>query len=101
MKKSSQNSGQDLTPNREPNPNPFDFGKTLGATVYLLRKAKEPLTPQKLMHLLYLADRRSLLTFGDTITGIRWKVTPSGPFSEELQALLDGSYGLEANLITK
>jgi len=91
MKKSPQNTERNQ-PSDENLPR-FDFGRTLGAVVYLLRRLEGPVTPQRLMCLLYIADRKSLLTFGDTITGLLWKVTPDGPFSEELQALFDGRYG--------
>lgn len=68
----------------------LDFGRALGASVYLLRKSKEGLSTLCLLKLLYLADRQSLLAFGDTITGAKYKVLPKGPVPEEVYALLKG-----------
>jgi uncharacterized phage-associated protein len=58
---------------------PFDERKTAHAAAYLLRKHGNQLNYMKLIKLLYLADRQSLLEFGKPITGDRMVAMPKGP----------------------
>ncbi len=57
----------------------FDERKAAQAAACLLHKAGGSLPVLKLMKLLYLAERQSLKTYGDTITGDKFVSMPHGP----------------------
>lgn len=57
----------------------FDEQKAAQAAAHLLRRHGEPMPYIKLIKLLYLADRRSLVETGYPITGDRLVSMPKGP----------------------
>jgi uncharacterized phage-associated protein len=65
---------------------PFDERKAAHAAAYLLKKHGNQLNSMKLIKLLYLVDRQSLLEFGKPITGDRMVSMPKGPV---LSGILD------------
>jgi uncharacterized phage-associated protein len=65
---------------------PFNERKAAQAAAYLLKKHGDRLNYMKLIKLLYLADRKALLEYGQPITGSRMVSMPKGPV---LSAVLD------------
>jgi uncharacterized phage-associated protein len=59
---------------------PFDERKAAQAAAYLLKKHDGRLNFMKLIKLLYLADRKSLLENGKPITGDRMLAMPKARF---------------------
>ncbi len=57
----------------------FDERKAAQAAAWLLRRYGEPMESARLVKLLYLADRQSLIDTGYTVTGDTLVVTDSGP----------------------
>ncbi|HTH08426.1 MAG TPA: Panacea domain-containing protein, partial [Acidovorax sp.] len=57
----------------------FNERKAAQAAACLLHKAGGSLSVLKLMKLMYLAERRSLKKYGDTITGDAFVSMPHGP----------------------
>jgi uncharacterized phage-associated protein len=65
---------------------PFNERKAAQAAAYLLKKHGDRLNYMKLIKLLYLADRKALLEYGQPITGSRMVSMAKGPV---LSAVLD------------
>ncbi len=66
----------------------FDEQKAAQAAAYLLRRHGEPMPYVKLIKLLYLADRRSLVETGYPITGDRLVSMPKGPVLSRILDLI-------------
>lgn len=75
----------------------FEEGKASEAAAYLLRRNHDRLPQLKLAKLLYLADRRSLVETGYTVTGAKMVSTDQGPGLSEIESRLAWEGDAESN----
>ena len=66
----------------------FDEERAAQAAAYLLRRHGGAMPSMKLVHLLYLVDRRGLIEAGYPATGDRFVATPHGPALSRILDLL-------------
>lgn len=63
--------------------------KVIELTSYFVcAQSVQTMTRERLIHLLFLSDWKSVLIRGNTIIDVRWVHVPSGPFCEELAEFL-------------
>jgi uncharacterized phage-associated protein len=85
---------------------PFDEGKTAQAAAMFLKLRGGQMSYMKLIKLLYLADRTSLLKYGKPITMDRWYSMKHGPVLSNVLSLItdpswtESSEGTWAQLIS-
>ncbi len=78
---------------------PFNERKAAQAAAYLLKKHNGQLNYMKLIKLLYLADRKSLLDRGKPITGDRMVSMPKGPVLSGVLDLINWGRRREENSV--
>ena len=78
----------------------FDLGQTMSAIYYILKHVSGPVDFKKLLKLLYMADRQSVLETGIPITGDDLVAMPKGPVLKSVYALLTDETAPNRDLFT-